>query len=158
MKFLETSKIYSLNKSTYINLRWIAYIGQLIAILIVQFYLKFEFNYIACVSIVFLSILTNLYLIFKIKHHQLNNFTATSYLSYDIGQLGLLLLFNWRYYKSICFFNDNSFCIFCSVFKCLEFCNISYIYKFNFSYINLFLFSTTPSRNNAFSCSTILFI
>jgi len=91
MKFLETSKIYSLNKSTYINLRWIAYIGQLIAILIVQFYLKFEFNYIACVSIVFLSILTNLYLIFKIKHHQLNNFTATSYLSYDIGQLGLLL-------------------------------------------------------------------
>ena len=91
MKFLETSNLHSLNKSTYINLRWISYLGQLTVILIVEFFLKFEFNYITCVSIVFLSILTNLYLIFKIKHHQLNNFIATSYLSYDIGQLGLLL-------------------------------------------------------------------
>ena len=48
MKFLETSKIYSLNKSTYINLRWFSYIGQLTVILIVQFfesefYFPFEF-------------------------------------------------------------------------------------------------------------------
>ena len=91
MKFLETSNPYSLNKSTYINLRWISYVGQLTAILIVEFFLKFEFNYLVCISIVFLSILTNLYLIFKIKYHQLNNFIATSYLSYDIGQLGFLL-------------------------------------------------------------------
>jgi two-component system sensor histidine kinase RegB len=91
MKFLETSNFYSLNKSTYINLRWISYAGQLTAILIVEFFLKFEFNYLVCVSIVFLSILTNFYLIFKIKYHQLNNFIATSYLSYDIGQLGFLL-------------------------------------------------------------------
>ena len=91
MKFLETSNLYSLNKSTYINLRWISYVGQLTAILIVEFFLKFEFNYLVCISIVFLSILTNLYLIFKIKYHQLNNFIATSYLSYDIAQLGLLL-------------------------------------------------------------------
>jgi len=91
MKFLETSNLYSLNKSTYINLRWISYIGQLTAILIVEFFLKFEFNYLVCISVVFLSILTNLYLIFKIKYHQLNNFVATSYLSYDIGQLGFLL-------------------------------------------------------------------
>ena len=91
MKFLETSNLYSLNKSTYINLRWISYVGQLTAILIVEFFLKFEFNYLVCVLIVFLSILTNFYLIFKIKYHQLNNFIATSYLSYDIGQLGFLL-------------------------------------------------------------------
>jgi len=91
MKFLETSNFYSLNKSTYINLRWISYAGQLTAILIVEFFLKFEFNYLVCVSIVFLSILTNFYLIFKIKYHQLNDFIATSYLSYDIGQLGFLL-------------------------------------------------------------------
>jgi len=91
MKFLETSNLYSLNKSTYINLRWISYIGQLTVILIVEFFLKFEFNYLACISVVFLSILTNLYLIFKIKYHQLNNFVATSCLSYDIGQLGFLL-------------------------------------------------------------------
>jgi len=91
MKFLETSNLYSLNKSTYVNLRWISYFGQLTAILIVEFFLKFEFNYLLCISIVFLSILTNLYLIFQIKYHQLNNFIATSYLSYDIAQLGLLL-------------------------------------------------------------------
>jgi len=91
MKFLETSNLYSLNKSTYVNLRWISYFGQLTAILIVEFFLKFEFNYLLCISIVFLSILTNLYLIFKIKYHLLNNFIATSYLSYDIGQLCLLI-------------------------------------------------------------------
>jgi len=91
MKFLETSKIYSLNKSTYINLRWISYIGQLTAILIVQFFLQFKFYYLVCISIVFLSILTNLYLLYKIKENQLSNFVATSYLSYDIGQLGLLI-------------------------------------------------------------------
>ena len=44
MKFLETSNFYSLNKSTYINLRWISYAGQLTAILIVEFFLKFEFS------------------------------------------------------------------------------------------------------------------
>jgi len=91
MKFLETSKIYSLNKSTYINLRWISYIGQLTVILIVQFFLQFKFYYLACISIVLLSILTNLYLLFKIKENQLSNLVATSYLSYDIGQLGLLI-------------------------------------------------------------------
>ena len=93
MKFLQTSNLYSLNKSTYINLRWIAYIGQISAILIVQFFLKYKFDYIFCLSIIFFSILTNLYLQFKIKDNQLKNFTSTMYLSYDILQLGILLFF-----------------------------------------------------------------
>ena len=91
MKFFETSKLYSLNKSTYINLRWIAYIGQLCAILIVQFFLQFNFHYLTCILIVSLGVLTNVYLIFKVKENQLSNFAATSYLSYDIGQLGFLI-------------------------------------------------------------------
>jgi len=91
MKFLETSKLYSLNKSTYVNLRWIAYIGQLSAILIVQFFFQFKFYYLTCVSIVCLGILTNIYLTFKVKENQLSNFSATSYLFYDIGQLGFLI-------------------------------------------------------------------
>ncbi len=91
MKFLETSKLYSLNKSTYINLRWIAYIGQLSTILTVQFFLQFKFNYLACVTIVCLGILTNIYLTFKVKENQLSNFSATAYLSFDIGQLGFLI-------------------------------------------------------------------
>ena len=93
MKFFQTSNLYSLNKLTYINLRWIAYIGQISAIFIVQFLFEYKFNYIACISIIFFSVLTNLYLQFKIKENQLNNFTSTIYLSYDIFQLGILLFF-----------------------------------------------------------------
>ena len=93
MEFLKASKIFYLNKSTYLNLRWIAYIGQLIAILIVQFFFQFNFDYFICVSIVGFSILTNLFLQFKIKDNQLNNVTSTLYLTYDILQLGVLFFF-----------------------------------------------------------------
>ena len=91
MKFLETSKIYYLNKSTYVNLRWIAYIGQLSAVLFVEFILDFKFNYLICILIILLSILTNLYLQFKVKKNQLNNLVSTAYLTFDILQLALLL-------------------------------------------------------------------
>ena len=90
MKFFETSDLYSLNKSTYLNLRWIAYIGQLSAIIYVEFLLNFNFNYFACFWIIFFSVLTNLYLQFKIRENQINNLISTIYLSYDILQLGLL--------------------------------------------------------------------
>ena len=93
MEFIKASKIFSLNKSTYINLRWIAYFGQLIAILIVEFFLQFSFNYFICISIIGFSILTNLFLQFKIKDNQLNNVTSTIYLTYDILQLGILFFF-----------------------------------------------------------------
>ncbi len=93
MKFLKTSNLYSLNKSTYVNLRWIAYIGQISAILIVRFLFEYKFNYFICISIIFFSVLTNLYLQFKIRDNQLNNSISTMYLSYDIFQLGILLFF-----------------------------------------------------------------
>ena len=93
MELSKVSNLYSLNKSTYVNLRWIAYIGQLSAILVVKFFLQFDFHYFVCISIVFLSILTNLFLQFKIKDNQLKNFISTIYLSYDILQLGTLLFF-----------------------------------------------------------------
>ena len=91
MRLFEASKLYSLNKFTYINLRWIAYIGQISAILIVQFVLQFKFNYFACFLILFFGILSNLYLQFKITQNQLNNLIATIFLAYDILQLGFLL-------------------------------------------------------------------
>ncbi len=90
MKFFETSKKYTLNKSTYVNLRWIAYLGQLISIFIVQFYFQFNFDYFFCLIIVLISILSNLYLQFKIQENQLNNNTASIYLIFDIIQLSLL--------------------------------------------------------------------
>ena len=93
MKFFETSKIYTLNKSTYINLRWIAYLGQFISILVVQFYLDFDFKYLTCLIIISLSAISNLYLQLKVNKNQLSNATATIYLSLDILQLGLLFFF-----------------------------------------------------------------
>ncbi len=91
MKFFETSKQYSLNKSTYVNLRWIAYIGQLITIILVQFFFKFNFNYFICIFVVLWGIITNLFLHFKIKDNLLNNNLSTFYLSFDILQIGVLI-------------------------------------------------------------------
>ena len=93
MKFRETSKIFSLNKSTYVNLRWIAYIGQLITIFLVQFILKFKFDYISCIFVIFISVLSNLYLNFKIKENQLSNFRSSLFLTFDILQLAILFFF-----------------------------------------------------------------
>ena len=90
MEFFKTSELYSLNKYTYVNLRWIAYFGQISAILIVQFLLDYTFHYFVCISIIIISVLLNLHLQFKIKANQLNNFASTIYLSYDIFQLGIL--------------------------------------------------------------------
>jgi len=93
MKFLETSKLYTLNKSTYVNLRWIAYLGQLIAILSVEFIFNFKFDYIICIIILLFSIFFNLYLHLAIKENQLNSQSATIFLIYDILQLSLLFYF-----------------------------------------------------------------
>ena len=93
MKFFEASNLYSLNKSTYINLRWIAYIGQIITILLVEFYFKFNFYYLPCLFVIFFSSLTNLFLIFKIKENQLNDVYSTIFLTYDIFQLLILFFF-----------------------------------------------------------------
>ena len=90
MRFVENSELYNLNRSTYINLRWIAFIGQIFAIFFVEFILQFKFNYIPCLSIISLGVITNLYLQFKIKINQLNNFLSLIYLIYDILQLGFL--------------------------------------------------------------------
>ena len=90
MRFLKTSNLYSLNKSTYINLRWIAYLGQLSAILTVQFLLNYQFHYILSSLIVFLSLLSNLYLKFKVKKNQLSNSFSTLFLAFDIVQIGFL--------------------------------------------------------------------
>ncbi len=90
MEFIKASKIYYLNKSTYVNLRWIAIIGQLTTILFVQFILDFKFNYLTCILIISLSVLSNLYLQFKVKENQLNNLLSTTFLSFDILLLSFL--------------------------------------------------------------------
>ena len=76
MKFFETSKYYSLKKSIYINLRWIGIIGQIISIYFVYFYLQFKFDFIYSNIIIFLGILSNIYLTIIYKKTQLSDRSA----------------------------------------------------------------------------------
>ena len=91
MKFFETSKYHSFKKSTYITLRWIGIIGQLIAVNFVYFFLNSNFDFITSNLIIFLGILSNLYLILIYKKTQLSDRSAFLFLLIDILQLGLLL-------------------------------------------------------------------
>ena len=91
MKFFETSKYYSLKKSTYINLRWIGIIGQIASIYLVYFYFNFEFDFLYSNVIIFFGILSNFYLIFIYKKTQLSERSALIFLLIDIFQLGALI-------------------------------------------------------------------
>ncbi len=91
MKFFETSKYYTLKKSTYINLRWIGIIGQLFSVYFVFFFLKFEFDFIYSNLIILLGILSNFYLVFIYQKTQLSDRSALLFLLIDIFQLGTLL-------------------------------------------------------------------
>ena len=91
MRFFETSKYYTLKKSTYITLRWIGIIGQLISVNFVFFYLKFNFDYILSSIIIFVGIISNLYLFYIYKKTQLSDRSALIFLIIDIFQLGSLI-------------------------------------------------------------------
>ena len=91
MKLKVASDTYFLNKTTYINLRWIAILGQLSTINIVAFYFQFDFNFILANFIVILGIISNFFLIFFHKQNQLSNETSFIYLFLDIIQLSFLL-------------------------------------------------------------------
>ena len=91
MKFFETSKFYTLKKSTYISLRWIGIIGQLISIYTVYFFLNFKFDFIISNFIIFLGVISNLYLIFIYEKTQLSDRSALIFLIIDILQLGSLI-------------------------------------------------------------------
>ncbi len=91
MKFFETSKYHFFKKSTYISLRWIGIIGQLVSINFVYFFLNFKFDFIISNLVIFLGILSNLFLIFIYKKTQLSDRSAFIFLVIDILQLGALL-------------------------------------------------------------------
>ena len=91
MKFFETSKYYTLKKSTYISLRWIGILGQLISVYFVYFYLSFDFDFINSNLIIFIGILSNLYLIFIHKKTQLSDRSSLVFLLIDILQLSILI-------------------------------------------------------------------
>ena len=91
MKFFETSKFHTLKKSTYISLRWIGIIGQLISVYIVYFFFNFDFNFVLSNLIIFIGILSNFYLILIYNKTQLSDRSALVFLMIDIFQLGSLI-------------------------------------------------------------------
>ena len=91
MKFFETSKYHTLKKSTYISLRWIAIIGQLLTINLVYFYFNFDFDFYYSNIIILFGILSNIYLIKVYKKTQLSERSALIFLMIDIFQLGSLV-------------------------------------------------------------------
>jgi len=80
-----------LDKKTLVNLRWIAIIGQLIAINFVHFYLKLDLPYIETHIIIFIGFITNIVLQFNIRTNQLKDLSASLFLVYDLLQLSVLL-------------------------------------------------------------------
>jgi len=86
-----TKENLNLDKSTLTILRYIAIIGQFIAINVVFFYLNLEFPIKASLIVVFIGLLTNLYLQFNVKANQLKDTYASLFLLYDLFQLAILL-------------------------------------------------------------------
>ena len=91
MEFLNNSTNYSLNKKTYVNLRWIGIIGQFITINSVTFIFKFEFNFILANIIVLIGALSNIFLIYFFKKNQLEEKPSFIFLTLDILQLSFLI-------------------------------------------------------------------
>jgi len=86
-----TKENLNLDKNTLTILRYIAIFGQFIAVNIVFFYLKLQFPVTESYLIIFLGLLTNLFLQFGIKVNQLKDIYASLFLLYDLIQLSILL-------------------------------------------------------------------
>ncbi len=86
-----TKENLNLDKNTLTILRYIAIFGQFLAINIVYFYLDLPFPIELSYAIIFIGLMTNLFLQFGIKLNQLKDFYASMFLIYDLIQLSFLL-------------------------------------------------------------------
>ena len=86
-----TKENLNLDKSTLTILRYIAIFGQFVAVNIVFFYLDLKFPIKESYIIIFIGLLTNLFLQFKVKVYQLRDTYASLFLLYDLFQLSSLL-------------------------------------------------------------------
>ncbi len=98
-----TKENLNLDKNTLTNLRYIAIFGQFLAINIVYFYLALPFPIELSYLIIFIGLLTNLYLQFGIKINQLKDFYASIFLVYDLIQLSTLLYLTGGIFNPFCF-------------------------------------------------------
>ena len=86
-----TKENLNLDKNTLTILRYIAIFGQFFAINIVFFYLNLDLPITESYLIIFLGLLTNLFLQFRVKVNQLKDTYASMFLLYDLIQLSILL-------------------------------------------------------------------
>ncbi len=135
MEFLKNSKNYSLNRKTYINLRWIAITGQLFAINSATFFLGYEFSFIKSNIVVLIGAISNIYLISFYVKNLLSNKTAFNFLIIDILQLTFLLYFTGGILNPFIIF-----LIIPSIFASLSLEKKNKL-CFNFNYINFNNFS-----------------
>ena len=89
--FFRLEENLNLDRKTLYILRWIALVGQFIAINLVYFILDLPFPVELSYLIIFVGLITNLFLQFSIKGNQLKDFQALIFLIYDLLQLSLLL-------------------------------------------------------------------
>ena len=93
----------NLDKKTLTNLRYIAIFGQFFAINLVYFYLALPFPIEITYIVIFVGLLTNLYLQFGIKINQLKDLYASIFLVYDLMQLSILLYLTGGIFNPFCF-------------------------------------------------------
>ena len=86
-----TKENLNLDKNTLTILRYIAIFGQFIAVNIVFYYLKLSFPINESYVIIFIGLLTNIFLQFRVKVNQLKDSYASFFLLYDLIQLSILL-------------------------------------------------------------------
>ena len=91
MELSNTSISSPLNKTTYVNLRWIGIFGQFITINSVAFLFKFEFNFLLANFVVLAGALSNIFLFYFFKKNQLVEKISLTFLILDILQLSFLL-------------------------------------------------------------------
>ena len=98
-----TKENLNLDKNTLTILRYIAIIGQFFAINIVYFYLNLPFPIVLSYAVIFVGLLTNIYLQFGIKINQLKDFYSLIFLIYDLIQLSILLYLTGGIFNPFCF-------------------------------------------------------
>ena len=94
MELSNTSISSPLNKTTYINLRWIAILGQFFTVNIVKYIFNFEFDIFTVNAVIILGVISNLVLAYFYQKNILSNRASFTFLFIDILQLSLILYFS----------------------------------------------------------------
>lgn len=90
--FIHEDEGQTLRLETLIGIRWLAIIGQTIAVLFVAFYLEFEFYLSLCLTVIACSVWLNIFLRLRYRlNYRIDKNATLSLLSFDVLQLAVLL-------------------------------------------------------------------